>query len=427
MKKVMVFGTFDTLHRGHLFFLRNAAAMGDSLVAVVAGDKTVGELKGITPMHSYSDRVARIMKTGLVEKALPSDEQRGSWGVIQKERPQVICLGHDQDRMGDNLKSWLDSHPDYSAEIRILAPYKRHVYSSTAERKRRNILFYALLVLSMALMAFSWISGKLVSAEAPFSVLVFWRFFLSLLPFIPFPPRKDRFSLTPKGAAFTSLSALFLVLYNILFFTGLSVGTAGKGGVIVTTMNPLITTLVILLWSRKKPAGSALWGLLLGLAGGFLLMEPRINGWQIFRSGNGYYLAAAACWSFMTVFSGKAQEHLSLRKYNFYLYLFATLGSLVLALPRHPFDLSVLSGSFWLNILYLSFFVSALATSLYFRATVKIGPSRASSFTFLIPLLALILSALILGEKPQLFTITGGVLSLAALYFINMRKNEETS
>ena len=421
MKKVMVFGTFDTLHRGHLYFLRNAAALGDTLIAVVARDKTVGELKGITPMHSYNDRVAHLLKTGIVKKALPSDEERGSWQVLQKERPQVICLGHDQDRMGDNLRSWLERQKDYSPEIQILPPYKRNVYSSTAERKRRSILFYALLVLSMTIMALSWVSGKIVSAEAPFPVLIFWRFLFSLLPFLPFPPHRDRLSLTPKAAGYALLSALFLLFYNVFFFTGLSIGMAGKGGVIVTTLNPLITTAVIILAGRRKPEKSMVLGLLLGFAGGLVLLEPQLAGGVLFRRDSAFFLAAAGCWSFMTVFSGKAQEHINLKMYNFYLYLFAAFGSLIMALPYGPFRLSGFTGSFWVNILFLSFFVSSLATSLYFRAAAKIGPPKASAFTFLIPLLALLLSWIILGETPRLLTIGGAVLSLTALYFINKK------
>jgi cytidyltransferase-like protein len=400
MTKVMVFGTFDILHKGHLFFLNEAVGQGDSLIAVVARDKTVDELKGRIPNHSYEKRVSRLMKTNLVVKTLPSDESRGSWKVIQQEYPDIICLGHDQNKMEESLRAWLDSQQDYSPQIVILPPYKRHVYSSTAERQRRTSAFYLLLLLSMTLMAFSWISGKVVSNQAPFTVLVFWRFLLSLIPFVPLSLHKEKFTLSLKGTIYTLLSALSLLLYNLLFFSGLSVGLAGKGGVIVTTLNPLITTAFSLFLEQKKPGKLLGMGLFIGLMGGIILMEP----WQYARTellaaGNLYFLAAAAFWALLTIFSGKAQESVSLKKYNFYLYLFASFGSLLLALPSHPFNFTLLSYSFWINILYLSFFVSSLATSLYFQATKKLGPSRASTFTFIIPLMAILLSWILLKEE----------------------------
>ncbi|MDC7220114.1 MAG: EamA family transporter [Spirochaetales bacterium] len=426
MKKVMVFGTFDTLHRGHLFFLGNARNKGDYLMAVVARDRTVDELKGRKPLHDYEERIQRLEKSGLVDKTLPSDETRGSWKVIQKERPDLICLGHDQNRMEESLRSWLSGQQDYNPEIIILPSYKRHLYSSTAGRKRRYTAFYLLLFLSMTLMAFSWISGKFVSSQAPFTVLVFWRFFFSLIPFLPLPPHREDFAMSRRGTYFTLLSALFLLLYNLLFFAGLSVGLAGKGGVIVTTVNPLITTLFSLLLERRHPGKGMKIGLGLGLTGGVILMEPWLfRSGEILALGNLYFLGAALCWALLTICSAKAQESVSLRKYNFYLYLLTTLAALLLALPSRPFAFNRLSTAFWLNILYLSLFVSSLATSLYFRATLKIGAPRASTFTFLIPFLALLLSWLFLDEIPHITTIAGGSLSLGALYFINRSAHKD--
>jgi cytidyltransferase-like protein len=425
MKKVMVFGTFDTLHRGHLFFLSRAAGLGDELTAVVARDRTVGELKGRTPYHNFDSRVASLRKTGLVKDILPSDKDRGSWLVIANAKPQVICLGHDQHLMEESLREWLKTRGDYFPEIIILPPFKRKIYSSTAERKRRGAMLYLLMILSMVLMASSWISGKYVSSEAPFPVLVFWRFCFSLLPFLPFAFRRDPLRFHGGSMVYTLLSALFLLSYNLLFFAGLSRGAAGKGGVIVTTLNPLITAALVLIPRGKKPEKALLAGLALGLAGGILLSEPKFLGGEGMKSGAvPCFLAAALCWALLTFFSGKAQEHMNLRRYNLFLYVFAAALSLPPALPHHPFDFARLAPGFWINIIYLALAVSSLATSLYFLGTRKLGAHKAGSFTLLIPFLALFLSWLFLGEIPRLFTLAGGTLSLGALYLINFRKKD---
>ena len=41
MKKVIVFGTFDILHQGHLDFFRQAKQYGDYLIVAVAHDENV--------------------------------------------------------------------------------------------------------------------------------------------------------------------------------------------------------------------------------------------------------------------------------------------------------------------------------------------------------------------------------------------------
>ena len=41
MKKVLTGGVFNTIHQGHIWFLKRAGELGDCLVVVVANDKTV--------------------------------------------------------------------------------------------------------------------------------------------------------------------------------------------------------------------------------------------------------------------------------------------------------------------------------------------------------------------------------------------------
>ena len=46
MKKVMCAGTFDIVHKGHIYFLEQAKKFGDYLVVVVARDSTSEKNKG---------------------------------------------------------------------------------------------------------------------------------------------------------------------------------------------------------------------------------------------------------------------------------------------------------------------------------------------------------------------------------------------
>lgn len=424
MKKVMVFGTFDTLHRGHLFFLDEAAKFGEELIVVLAPDRTVGELKGRTPLESFDQRKSKLLARETVTKVLPSDEVRGSWEVVSRERPQVICLGHDQTAMEESLLPWIDGQGDYNPEIVRLTPYRRHLFSTTAEIRRRKILFYALLTLSMSLMAFSWVSGKWLTREAPLFVLIFWRFLFSLVPFIPYRQGLSSLNFSRKAILFTLLSACSLFLYNVLFFRGLEEGWAGKGGVMVTTLTPLFTVMISGKTKREK-RGNLVSGLILGLAGGIIFLEPWVYRWQgLWHRGNFYFIAASLCWSLLTLSSSRALRETDIKKFNFLLYTLVTLMSLPFAFPEHPFALGELSLSFWINILYLSLMVTSLATSLYFAASHRIGPTRANSFTFLIPFMALIFSFLFLKEIPSPATLSGGVFALAALLFINHKKGK---
>ena len=71
VKKVMVFGTFDVLHAGHLKFLEEAKKLGGDdarLTVVIARDSTVHKVRGRPPIFSEEDR------RKLVEGLKPVDE-----------------------------------------------------------------------------------------------------------------------------------------------------------------------------------------------------------------------------------------------------------------------------------------------------------------------------------------------------------------
>ena len=59
--------------------------------------------------------------------------------------------------------------------------------------------------------------------------------------------------------------------------------------------------------------------------------------------------------------------------------------------------------------------------SLFF-ATTKLGPSKASSFIFIVPITAPIFSMLFIGEKLGISTIIGGIMTMTAVYLINKEK-----
>lgn len=120
MKTVMVFGTFDGLHAGHEHFLKEARALGDQLIVVVARDKSVRELKHREPKHNEEARRQAVEKLALVSKAVCGDDTLGTYKVITQHRPNIIALGHDQTELAKDLHRWL-SHQSLSIELTILS------------------------------------------------------------------------------------------------------------------------------------------------------------------------------------------------------------------------------------------------------------------------------------------------------------------
>ena len=67
--KVLVFGTFDGLHEGHLNFFKQARGLAQQafLIVSVARDENVFKIKGAYPVRQEKERIKLLEKTKLVK------------------------------------------------------------------------------------------------------------------------------------------------------------------------------------------------------------------------------------------------------------------------------------------------------------------------------------------------------------------------
>ncbi len=218
-------------------------------------------------------------------------------------------------------------------------------------------------------------------------------------------------------------SAVFLVLYNHFYFTGTRLGAAGAGGVLVTTLNPVLTFLLISVVQKKLPRGRSLGGLLLGIFGGSILINVWQDGWSaIFTSGNQYFVLCASAWAFLTLISSKINQYMSTLTYSFWLYLISSALALFFVDTTQLFSVFHMGLSFWLNLISISVGAMAFATTAYFIAASRLGSEKASAFIFTVPLSALVFSMLILNEPLKLNILLGGALSIIAVFLVNTAK-----
>ena len=78
--------------------------------------------------------------------------------------------------------------------------------------------------------------------------------------------------------------------------------------------------------------------------------------------------------------------------------------------------------SYWLGLIYLGLFASALAFTIYFRLIRLIGPARSAYSSLLVPVIAMALSTVFEGYRWSTLAAAGGVLALIGLV-IALRSN----
>jgi FAD synthetase len=105
MVKVMATGTFDLLHMGHIFYLKEAKKLGDTLVVVVATDATVRKLKH-DPITPQEIRVSLIKELKMVDEAYLGHED-DMYAIVEEIKPDIIALGFDQIHNETTIKNEL--------------------------------------------------------------------------------------------------------------------------------------------------------------------------------------------------------------------------------------------------------------------------------------------------------------------------------
>ena len=136
MKKVIIFGTFDIIHAGHENLFAQARKHGDYIIAVIARDKTVKNIKSTEILNNEDTRLKNLKKTELADKVILGD-LNDKYSAIRKFKPEVIALGYDQFAFTYGLKKLLI---DIGLDTQIirLKPYNPDVYKSTLLRERHH-------------------------------------------------------------------------------------------------------------------------------------------------------------------------------------------------------------------------------------------------------------------------------------------------
>ena len=283
------------------------------------------------------------------------------------------------------------------------------------------ILLYILMILAMATWGLSWTNAKVLSDYGPSSVVAFWRFFFSSIVMIPVLwLTGNDFRVTRQGMKYIFPGAVFISLYNIFFFVGTDRGSASVGGIIVPTFNPIITFIISVLLLKQVFYRKDIMGLVLGFTGGVIVLQAwTLSLEQMIANGNLYFICASIFWGIMSIISGRSHGHVSTLSFSFWVYTISALIYLGVTWNKDILLIFTYDWIFWVNMFFLSAGAMVFGTTVYFLGTTRLGPEKASSFIFMVPVTALLFSVLLIGERLEVTTMIGGIMTMTAVYLIN--------
>lgn len=211
-------------------------------------------------------------------------------------------------------------------------------------------------------------------------------------------------------------------IYQVLFIYGLSLTTAANSALLIAVTPALIAvfghTLGIEPITRRT-----FGGIMLAFAGIAVIMSSR--GAALTRAtltGDALILCASICWAIYTLGVRRTAHGVSPLRITTWTIVTGVPGLLVLGLPSlTQTSWTTISTPAWGGLIYAALFALVIAYLLWNTSVRKVGSSRTSIFSCLIPLVAALVAWGVLGERPTLMQLGGGVLVIAGVLLTRRR------
>ncbi|KKQ24824.1 MAG: hypothetical protein US40_C0001G0077 [Candidatus Roizmanbacteria bacterium GW2011_GWC2_37_13] len=267
---------------------------------------------------------------------------------------------------------------------------------------------------------------KFALQNIPPFILAFIRFFFAGLILIPFAMR-HRQKISLQQFVHILWIGFFGITINIaFFFLGLQ-KTESINVPVIASSGPVFIYLFSVLFLREKPKLKVLSGMMIALLGVItIIFSPvLLDGKKIVAGeieGNLFILIA----TFGTVFQTLVSKNV-LRKINPYLvsvvsFLFGSLTFLPLAAKElNSWSFDQLNFQGLTGIIFGVFFSSALAYFLYYYGISKLAAQEVGLFTYIDPVIAVLIAAPLLGEIPSLYYVVGSLLVFGGIYLAEGR------
>ena len=284
---------------------------------------------------------------------------------------------------------------------------------------------YLTLVFTTLLWGGTFIAGRTLAGAVPPFTAAFFRFALASIALlilrrmfegpIKLPPRMILLPLF-----FLGVTGVFS--YNACFFTGLQYIEAGRASLIIA-LNPLAITLCAAVFLHEKLGLHHIFGILLSLIGAIFVISnghPSLILSGNFGKGELAILGCVASWAAYSIIGKTVLQVLSPLTAVLYSSMIGTVLLFVPALYENSLGTALsYSPTSWISLIFLGVFGTAVGFSLYYRAIRTIGPTRSGVFINLVPLFAIILSWLILGETIQPTVLIGGIILIGGVSLTN--------
>ncbi|MGL5513874.1 MAG: DMT family transporter [Sporomusa sp.] len=282
-------------------------------------------------------------------------------------------------------------------------------------------LAYFQLALSMSIVGANVPIGKVIVNELPIFLFSEIRFLIALLFLIPMLlcDNKEIVFVKKTNLLYLFLQAFFGVfLFSIFMLYGVKFTTGTAAGIITSTVPAAIALLSFFILGEKTSRRqiSSVGLAVLGIS--VISFQGSSNGKDNVLLGDLLIIGAVVSEALFTIYAKKLSDVLSPLQMAVGINIIGLLLFSPFAINEAlAFNFSKISMSMWLIIVYYSVTASVLSFILWYRGVKNVSASIAGLYTGFMPIVATLVSVIILNEKFGLNHLSGMICVLCAIYF----------
>jgi drug/metabolite transporter (DMT)-like permease len=289
----------------------------------------------------------------------------------------------------------------------------------------RGIL-YAKLALMAAFWGGQFIAGRIVAPMLPHFTTGALRFLVASAGLVALVAWREGRLPRPAGAREWMLVAAMgfagIFVYNAFFFAALEIVPAGRAALMMALI-PVGTAVGAWLFFREPMTPLRIFGIALSLAGAAVVVtrgDPGAILHGAMARGELMLVGSVLGWVSYTLLGRLGPKTLSPLATTTWAALVGTVLLVAVALFEAPWTrIAALPVHGWVAIGYLAVFGTVLAFLWYLEGVRAIGGPRTSVFLNLVPVFALLLAALLLGEPLLQSLLVGGAMVIAGVMLTN--------
>lgn len=298
--------------------------------------------------------------------------------------------------------------------------------------KSENVLswVYFQLILTMVIWGGTFVAGRIAVQDSNVFSIAFLRFAIAAVLLLAISRQQGQGfpKLTAKdwwGISLLGLTGIFA--YNAFFLGGLKLLPASRASLIVA-LNPIAIALSSALLFREPLSKLKIFGILTSLVGVSVIVSKG-NPLDLIKTGIGtgdlLLFGCVASWVSYTLIGKQVLKTVPKLAATTYSCLLGSIALLPIALHSGLLtDLPKLTLSAWLSTAYMGAIGTVIAFLWYSDGIQKIGASRTAIFTNLVPVSAVLMGVIGLGESFTPSIAIGGTLVISGVLCTNLSRSQ---